>query len=301
MKRKLLFVLLALLSISVLAEEPITTFSGHVMIRYQGLNYLLDLSNETAMLMGPGESTASSREMTGRPKKQVWYLPEYDFIMTGLMIRNYEEDYWNSTSSTNPNNPGNNPEQGNYRKRIPDISGLSGAFARSRQIKPFDSNNVTSVPAQASGSGGATIDDDREYHFQIKLIGNEAFMNNEDITEIELPKTITTIWPKAFKGCKNLKRVVLPESLLSICWEAFEGCTQLETITIPQSVNGIGFSAFRNSSLRTVVCNAENVSSGAFMDCPTLQSVTFGNTVKTIGMCAFENCEKLVKLQSLTL
>jgi len=245
------------------------------------------------MLMGPGESTASSREMTGRPKKQVWYLPEYDFIMTGLMIRNYEEDYWNSTSSTNPNNPGNNPEQDNYRKRIPDISGLSGAFVRSRQIKPFDSNNVTSVPAQASGSGGATIDDDREYHFQIKLIGNEAFMNNEDITEIELPKTITTIWPKAFKGCKNLKRVVLPESLLSICWEAFEGCTQLETITIPQSVNGIGFSAFRNSSLRTVVCNAENVSSGAFMDCPTLQSVTFGNTVKTIGMCAFENCEIL--------
>ena len=41
----------------------------------------------------------------------------------------------------------------------------------------------------------------------VEEIGEEAFMNNQNLTSIDLPDTITIIRARAFKGCNNLSEM----------------------------------------------------------------------------------------------
>ena len=99
--------------------------------------------------------------------------------------------------------------------------------------------------------------------------------NNEyyEVTEIEIPNTITTIGDYQFNGFDNLTSITISNSVTSIGYYAFYGCNHLKSVTIGNSVTSIG--------------------SGAFLYCSSLESITIPNSVTSIGREAFYNCRKL--------
>ena len=66
----------------------------------------------------------------------------------------------------------------------------------------------------------------------VVTIGRRAFANCNNITEIKLPDTVTSISDGAFENCKNLTSVTLPDSLMSIVSGAFVGCDSLVNVVI---------------------------------------------------------------------
>ncbi|MBE6681598.1 MAG: leucine-rich repeat domain-containing protein [Ruminococcaceae bacterium] len=90
-------------------------------------------------------------------------------------------------------------------------------------------------------------------------IGDAAFLGNETLVSVEIPKNVTVIGKGAFQSCKNLTTVaiyngetivdeegnetVIPANLTKIGDSAFHN-SGLSEITIPDTVTEIGFHAF---------------------------------------------------------
>ena len=70
------------------------------------------------------------------------------------------------------------------------------------------------------------------------------YINNELVTSITIPNSVTSIGNYAFYGCSGLTSITIPNSVTSIGNRAFSSCSGLTSITIPNSVTSIGDSAF---------------------------------------------------------
>ena len=72
------------------------------------------------------------------------------------------------------------------------------------------------------------------------VIGDCAFFSS-GITEIVIPKNVTTIGPSAFSSCKSLTHLELHDGITSLAtaWLVNE-CTALETIRLPKNLTEIG-------------------------------------------------------------
>lgn len=95
-------------------------------------------------------------------------------------------------------------------------------------------------------------------------------------------------------ACDNLKEIVLPSTLTTIADDAFFGCTGLEKITIPASVTEFGSGAFSAcTNLQEVVfeegSQITEIKAKSFAYCPKLKSVVLPETVTAIGDNAFGN------------
>ena len=99
---------------------------------------------------------------------------------------------------------------------------------------------------------------------------HHLFLNGEEIKDLVIPNSVTSINSSAFSGCTGLTSITIPNSVTSIGSSAFYGCSGLTSVTIPNSVTSIG--------------------DWAFKECSSLTSVTIPNSVTSIGSSAFENC-----------
>lgn len=77
---------------------------------------------------------------------------------------------------------------------------------------------------------------------------HNLYINNELLTDLVIPNTITEIKDFAFSYATGLKSVKIPDSVTSIGWSAFFGCTGLTTLTVPDSVTCIMPHAFSGCS-----------------------------------------------------
>ena len=130
---------------------------------------------------------------------------------------------------------------------------------------------------------------------------HHILVNGEEITELTIPNTVTSIGKYAFKGLSNLTVVHIPNSVTSIGEEAFSGCSSLTSVTIPNSVTSIGMDAFSGCSSLTSVTIPNSVTSigkYAFYGCSSLTSITVPESVTSIGFSAFGRCGSL---ESITL
>ena len=83
---------------------------------------------------------------------------------------------------------------------------------------------------------------------------HNLYLNNELVTELVIPSTVTKIKDYAFYGCSSLTSGVIPNSVTSIGQKAFDGCSSLTSVVIPDSVTSIGKWAFSGcSSLTSIV------------------------------------------------
>ncbi len=73
---------------------------------------------------------------------------------------------------------------------------------------------------------------------------HNLYINGEEIKDLVIPNSVTSIGKYAFSGCSGLTSVTIPNSVTSIGWSAFDGCSGLTSVTIPNSVTSIGKRAF---------------------------------------------------------
>ena len=133
----------------------------------------------------------------------------------------------------------------------------------------------------------------------VTSIGEYAFWDCSALTSVTIPNSVTSIGFGAFCGCSGLTSVTIPNSVASIGNGIFNGCSGLTSVTIPNSVTSIGHNAFCYCSGMTSVTITNSVKSigdNAFFDCDDLTSVTIGNSVTSIGWCAFEGCSGLTSV-----
>ena len=75
-------------------------------------------------------------------------------------------------------------------------------------------------------------------------IGNYAFYDLTELTEIIIPDSITSIGEEAFEGCNRLTKVKIGAGVTRISEYAFWCCRRLKTVTLGNGVDTIEYSAF---------------------------------------------------------
>ena len=61
-------------------------------------------------------------------------------------------------------------------------------------------------------------------------VGQQAFKDNTEVTDVILSSNITRIGDGAFSGCTSLERITLPKGVRRIGENTFAGCTKLRDI-----------------------------------------------------------------------
>jgi len=107
----------------------------------------------------------------------------------------------------------------------------------------------------------------------VKTVFNNAFSNDENITSVKIPDSVTSIGDRAFYDCSSLTSVVIGDSVTSIGDRAFYYCSSLTSVVIGDSVTSIG--------------------GRAFSDCTSLTSIEIPDSVTSIGDYAFSGCASL--------
>lgn len=125
---------------------------------------------------------------------------------------------------------------------------------------------------------------------------HHLYLNGEEIKNLVIPNSVTTIEDYLFSGCTGLTSVTIPNSVTSIESSAFSSCTGLNSVTIGNSVTAIRSSAFlgcTNLTTLTIPNSVEYIAESAFYGCTGLTSVIIGNSVTKIDNRVFYNCSKL--------
>ena len=125
------------------------------------------------------------------------------------------------------------------------------------------------------------------------------YLNNELVTDLIIPDSVTSIGYAAFFSCDSLTSVTIGNGVTSIGDCAFWCCTSLTSITIPDGVTSIGDDAFYECTSLTSVTIGNGVTSigdRAFYDCTSLTSVTIPDSVTSIGSYVFYNCTSLTSV-----
>ncbi len=110
----------------------------------------------------------------------------------------------------------------------------------------------------------------------VKILNDDAFVNNSKLEKIEIPQTVEVIGDDLLRNCSSLKSIEIPAGVTKIGDFMFDGCTGLEEIILPDGLTEIGESAFG-------ICEA-------------LKEITLPDSVTKIGGHAFDYCRALEKI-----
>ena len=122
-------------------------------------------------------------------------------------------------------------------------------------------------------------------------IAQHLYMNGEEIKNLVIPNSVTSIGNYAFGSC-SVTSVTIPNSVISIGPHAFADCCGLTSVTIPNSVTFLGPYAFASCGLTSVTIpnSVTAIENNAFASCSDLTSITIPNSVTSIGNYAFGSC-----------
>lgn len=128
---------------------------------------------------------------------------------------------------------------------------------------------------------------------EVREIGDGAFQDCEDLTEITIPGHVTKIGAKAFYSCGSLAKVnFAADGLgLEIGEQAFYSCSALTELHIPASVKVIGTKAFQSCSGITKLTFADDataiIGDSAFYALKNFTELVIPKGITKIGASAF--------------
>ena len=108
--------------------------------------------------------------------------------------------------------------------------------------------------------------------------GIKYYINDKEITSIEIPSNVTTLGDCVFQGCSGLTSLTLPAGITSIGDGAFAGCSGLTSLNLPAGITEIGGRTFQGcSGLTSLTLSAgiTKIGDDAFNDCSGLKEVRF--------------------------
>ena len=108
--------------------------------------------------------------------------------------------------------------------------------------------------------------------------GIKYYINDKEITSIEIPSNVTTLGNYVFQGCSRLTSLTLPADITSIGYRAFQGCSGLTSLNLPA---GAGITS---------------IGSEAFEGCSGLTSLNLPAGITSIGSRAFQGCSGLTSI-----
>ena len=146
------------------------------------------------------------------------------------------------------------------------------------------------------------------------------YINDQEIKDLVIPNSVTSIGNYAFYKCSSLTSVTIPNSVTSIGNNAFYGCSSLpvennlryadtylveavdktlSTYSIKKGTKWIGSSAFKGCSSLTSITipnSVTSIGSSVFRNCSSLTSITIPNSVTSIGDETFSDCTSLTSV-----
>ena len=139
---------------------------------------------------------------------------------------------------------------------------------------------------------------------------HHLYLNGEEIKDLVIPSSVTSIGNWAFCNCTWLTTVTIPESVTSIDSFAFYNCTGLNSVNIPSSVTSIGDWAFVGCSELidvhiTDIANWCNISFGdnsftcarhLYLNEEEIKDLVIPSSVTAIGNWPFFGCTNLLSL-----
>ena len=156
----------------------------------------------------------------------------------------------------------------------------------------------------------------------------KLYINGEEITELIIPGSITSIGSYAFYNCTGLTSVAIFDGTTRIDLFSFENCSSLTTVIVPDTLIDIYSSSFKNcdklkyneydnayylgssNNPYHVLMKAKNeeivsckindatkvIAGVAFADCKELINMTIPDSVTSVGDSAFWNCTGLTSV-----
>ena len=109
--------------------------------------------------------------------------------------------------------------------------------------------------------------------------GADLYVNNELVTKLVTPRSISKIEEDAFIGCNSITSLEITSNIQEIGQGAFTGCDNLICVE---------FSA--NSFLKTLP-------KSAFSNCSKLRTVSLPSSLERIGEYAFDSCKELMSIE----
>ncbi len=127
-------------------------------------------------------------------------------------------------------------------------------------------------------------------------LSHHLFIGGEEVTEVVIPESVTSLKFCVFTGGSNLTSVTFHEGMTTIGGSAFSGCSKLTAIELPSSVTSIESDAFSNCTSLTSVNLPEGIltiGNQAFFYCSSLASISLPAGITTLGNYAFYECADL--------
>lgn len=144
----------------------------------------------------------------------------------------------------------------------------------------------------------------------ITKIGSIAFSSCYALTDMSLPNTVTTLGSWAYSHCRSLTKVYIPKSLTDIGNWALIGCENVTSMEVEQE-NPVfdsrdNCNAIIRTATNTLVAGCQttvipntvtSIGRSAFYDCANLTNITIPTSVTTIEQAAFYRCRKLREVE----
>ncbi|MBR5481568.1 MAG: leucine-rich repeat domain-containing protein [Bacteroidaceae bacterium] len=119
---------------------------------------------------------------------------------------------------------------------------------------------------------------------------------DEEVIDLVIPETITSIADRAFHGYKGLKSITIGNFVSYIGDYAFYGCTELKTAKTSGANLEIGNAAFYECTALTELTISDGVSkigTNCFSGCVGITDLSIPNSVVVIDAKAFYGCNNL--------
>ena len=135
----------------------------------------------------------------------------------------------------------------------------------------------------------------------VKTITDHAFYYFRGLTSVKIPSSVTSIGVECFAYCTNIKTVEVgdntsQEAATILGQRAFYKCQNATSVILGNNIVGIGHEAFGYcNSLQSIVIpnSVTTITNHAFASCENLESVQLSNNLKRIEWATFSSCYNL--------
>lgn len=128
--------------------------------------------------------------------------------------------------------------------------------------------------------------------------GADLYVNDDRITELIIPESITAIPDYAFSGCNSITKVLMGNSVVEVGSSAFQDCKNIKYVKLPGSITKFGRMVFYGceelvstgpyqSNCAIEYGWTKNIPEYALCDVYYLQKIIISSTIEYIGDNAF--------------